>query len=252
MRKLLLYSLMTLFAMFLVAQGALATISEGLVLYLPFDEGTGTIAKDLSGMGNNGTIHGAKWVKDGKINTALSFGGSDYVEIPHSDSLSITDAITVMAWTNMRPGASGEMAIVSKGRWAANDLPYELTETPGGVIFWQFYDNEGRDSCSPSAPPVGEWHHIAGTYDGKIFKAYIDGELAKEWEYAGKMPENTAPVTIGKRSKADECFFNGIIDEVAIFNRALSAEEIEEAMKGIPSAVEPEGKLATFWGNIKR
>ncbi len=237
--------------LFLGIVGKVVPSNEGLVLYLPFDEGNGDTVKDLSDNGNNGTIHGAKWV-DGKIDSALSFDSGDYVEVPHSESLSITDAITVMAWTNMRAGASGELAIVSKGKWAANDLPYELTETPGGVIYWQFYDNAGRDTCSPNAPPVDEWHHIAGTYDGKIFKAYIDGELGEEWAYAGKMPENTASVTIGKRSLAAECFFNGMIDEVAVFNRALSEEEVKAAMEGIePSAVEPEGKFATSWGSVK-
>ena len=98
---------------------------EGLVLYLPFDEGSGNTIKNLSGNHNDGTINGAEWVKDGKIGAALSFDAGDYVEIPHSQSLSITDEITVMAWTNMRANASGEMAIVSKGGWAANDLPYE-------------------------------------------------------------------------------------------------------------------------------
>jgi hypothetical protein len=227
-----------------------AVENEGLVLYLPFDEGSGDSVKDLSATGNDGTIQGAKWVKDGKIGFALSFDVGDFVEIPHSESLSITDEITVMAWTNMDPGASGELAIVSKGGWAANDLPYELTQTPGGVIYWQFYDNGGRDSCSPGSPPVGEWHHIAGTYDGEVFKAYIDGEFAQEWAYAGTMPENIASVTIGKRSRGG-CLFNGMIDEVAIFNRALSAEEVQKAMEGIETAVEQEGKLATSWGSIK-
>lgn len=236
--------------LFLGATGE-ALENGGLVLYLPFDEGSGDTVKDLSDSGNDGTIQGAEWVKDGKIGSALSFSVGDYVEVPHSESLSITDEITIMAWTNMAAGASGELAIVSKGQWAANDLPYELTETPGGVIFWQFYDNGGRDTCSPNSPPVGEWHHIAGTYDGDVFKCYIDGQLGEEWAYAGKMPENTASVTIGKRSKADECFFNGMIDEVVIFNRALSAEEILEAMAGIETAVKPEGRLATSWGNIK-
>lgn len=250
----------TIVTLLLFSTAGKAVKTEGLVLYLPFDEGAGNTAKDLSGNGNNGTIHGAKWVKDGKINSALLFSGADYVEVPHSNNLSITDAITVMAWTNMRAGASGELAIVSKGRWAANDLPYELTETPSGVIFWQFYDNEGRDTCSPNSPPVGEWspyrppggHHIAGTYDGKIFKAYIDGKLGEEWAYQGKMPENKASVTIGKRSLAAECFFDGMIDEVAIFNLAFSEGEVKEAMEGIkPSAVEKEGKLTTTWSNIK-
>jgi len=91
-----------------------------------------------------------------------------------------------MAWTNMNAGASGEMAIVSKGQWAANDLPYELTETPGGVIFWQFYDNGGRDTCSPNSPPVGEWHHIAGEH---TMETSLNATLMVIWEKSGHMRE---------------------------------------------------------------
>jgi len=229
-----------------------AVDTQGLVLYLNFDEGAGSTVRDLSGQGNDGTINGASWVNDGKIGSALSFESGNYVEVPHSASLSLTDAITIMAWTNMAVGSSGEMAIVSKGTWAANDLPYELTETPGGVIYWQFYNDAGRDTCSPNSPPVDQWHHIAATYDGQIFKAYIDGALGEEWQYQGTMPENTASVTIGKRSKSADCYFTGMIDEVVIFDRALSVEEIQESMEVIKTAVEPAEKLATTWAGVKR
>jgi hypothetical protein len=207
--------------------------SAELVGYWKFDEGAGTAAADSSSYGNNGTLNGVpQWVA-GQLGGALDFDGTgDSVEVPHNPSLSITDEITIAAWTNMRANASGEMAIVSKGGWAANDLPYELTETPGDVIFWQFYDDGGRDTCSPNSPPVSEWHHIAGTYDGKIFKCYIDGVLGEEWAYVGKMPQNTASVTIGRRSRGGT-FFNGMIDDVAIFNRALSADEIPNIMMGV-------------------
>lgn len=228
-----------------------AAVLEGMVMFLPFDEGSGDKVKDLSGNGNDGTINKATWVKAGRIGSALLFSGSGYVEVAHSKSLSITDAITVMAWTNLTVGGSGEQAVVSKGQWAANDLPYEFTETPSGVIFWQMYDSGGRDGCQPGTPPAGEWHHVAGTYDGKVFKGYVDGKLGSEWGYIGKMPENTASVTIGMRSKSKDCLFNGMIDEVAIFNRALSEDEVKGAMGGIETAVEHEGKLATCWGNIK-
>jgi hypothetical protein len=224
---------------------------ESLILYLPFDEGSGDTVADLSGKANNGTIYGAKWV-EGQVNQALEFNGGSYVEIPHSESLSPTESITVMAWVFVDPGSSGELMIVSKGRWAANDLPYELSTTPGGTIYWQFYDDAGRDSCSPSAPPVNEWHHIAGTYDGSVFKCYVDGELMEEFAYKGSLPQNKASVTIGKRSTADECYLVGMIDEVAIFNRALSVAEVKEAMNGIKAAsVDARGKLATLWGEVK-
>ena len=145
-----------------------------LVGYWSFDEGAGTIAHDSSGNGLDGTLNGdPQWVA-GQLGGALEFDGNDFVEIPHSPLLSITEKITITAWTYMSANASGEMAIVSKGGWAANDLPYELTEEAGTVIYWQFYDDEGRDTCAPTSPPVDEWYHIAGTYDGQIFKCHID------------------------------------------------------------------------------
>ncbi len=223
--------LIYLFSFVLVLSIA-GNVSAELVGYWKFDEGSGTTAYDSSGNGLDGTLNGdPQWV-EGQLGGALDFDGDDSVEIPHSPLLSITDEITITAWTNMRGNASGELAIVSKGGWAANDLPYELTETPGGVIFWQFYDDGGRDDCAPDSPPVDEWHHIAATYDGNIFKCYIDGELADEWAYAGTMPENTASVNIGQRSRGGT-YFNGIIDEVAIYNRALREDEIPDIMLGV-------------------
>ena len=213
-----------LFAFVLVLSIA-GNVSAELVGYWKFDEGSGTTAYDSSGNGLDGTLNGdPQWVT-GQLGGALDFDGDDAVEIPHNSLLSITDEITISAWTYMRANASGEMSIVSKGGWAANDLPYELTETPGGVIYWQFYDDGGRDTCAPDSPPVDEWHHIAATYDGNIFKCYIDGVLADEWAYAGTMPENTASVTIGQRSRGGT-YFNGMIDEVRIYDVALTAEEV--------------------------
>jgi len=203
-----------------------------LVGWWKFDEGSGTTALDSSGSGNHGTLVGnPRWVP-GMIGSALEFDGTeDAVEIPNSDSLSITEAITIAAWTYMAANASGEMAIVSKGVWGANDLPYELTEDSGGVIFWQFYDDAGRDTCSPDSPPVDEWHHIAATYDGTIFKCYIDAVLAEEWGYVGEMPENKRPVTIGRRSGGGT-YYQGVLDEVVIYNRALDETEIVPVMIG--------------------
>jgi hypothetical protein len=223
---------LSVLASFILVLSLAVSTQADLVAYWSFDEGSGTTAYDSSGNGLDGTLNGdPQWVI-GKVGGALEFDGDDSVEIPHNDLLSITDEITITAWTYMNANASGEMSIVSKGGWAANDLPYELTETPGGVIFWQFYDDGGRDTCAPSSPPAEEWHHIAATYDGQIFKCYIDGELADEWAYAGTMPVNTASVTIGQRSRGGT-YFNGIIDEVAIFNRALSEDEIPTTMIGI-------------------
>jgi hypothetical protein len=243
------FAFVTLFVLTFIAQISIAGV-ESLVLYMTFDEGAGDVVKDLSGKGNDGTVKNTKWV-DGKIGKALEFSGSSYVDIPNSDSLSMEQAVTVMAWVSMKSGTSGEMAIVSKGQWAANDLPYELTITPGATIFWQFYDAAGRDSCRPPSPPAGEWHHIAGTYDGVTFTCYIDGVMAMQAVYNGKLPQNTASVTVGKRSKTNDCYFNGTIDEVAIFSSALSEEEVNSVMNGINLSVDAKEKLPVLWGKIK-
>jgi len=203
-----------------------------LVGWWKLDEGGGSTAHDLSDYGNHGTLQGAPQWTAGMLDGALAFdGAADYVEIPHSTSLSLTEAITIAAWTYMAPDSSGEMAIVSKGRWGANDLPYELTIENGAVIFWQFYDDAGRDMCAPDSPSAGEWHHLGATYDGHLFQCYIDGVLAEEATYSGTMPQNDAAVTIGRRSRGGT-HFAGMIDEVAIFNRALPEREILIAMAG--------------------
>jgi len=194
----------------------------GLVGYWRFDEGQGTIASDSSGNGLDGTLRGNPTWVPGVVGGALQFNGTtDYVEVPDNPLLDLTTQITIAAWTYMSPNAGGEMAIVSKGGWAANNLPYELTEERGAVIFWQFYDNDGRDTCSPTSPPAGEWHHITATYDGQIFKCYIDAVLGEEWAYAGKMPQNAAALTIGRRSTGGT-FYNGMIADGKLWSRALA------------------------------
>ncbi|MCP4258460.1 MAG: LamG domain-containing protein [Planctomycetes bacterium] len=220
-----------MFSFVLVLSFTVSTQAD-LVGYWNFDEGFGTIAHDSSGNGLDGTLTGdPQWII-GQVGGALEFDGDDSVEIPHTPLLSLTDEITITAWTYMNVTASGEMAIVSKGGWGANDLPYELTEEAGSIIYWQFYDDAGRDDCQPQSPPVEEWHHLAATYDGQIFKCYIDGELADDAVYAGTMPINDASVFIGQRSRGGT-YYNGILDEVAIYNHALSEDEIPGTMLGL-------------------
>jgi len=237
----------TIVSLLLLGTVGKAKQDEALVLYLSFDEGADDTAKDLSGNGNNGTIHGATWV-NGKINSALSFERGDFVEVPHSESLSITKEITVMAWSNCTD-ISENPTVVGKGSGGTPDL-FELS-LQGGGIYWQFKVGGAWVECVGPLPPIGEWHHIAGTFDGKSLKVYIDGEFGAELQSSQELPENEFPVSIGQRINPEERFFKGMIDEVAIFNRALSAEEIQKAMGGIETAVKPEDKLTATWGEVK-
>ena len=84
-----------------------------------------------------------------------------------------------------------------------------------------------------------------------MFICYVDGVLGEEWAYSGVLPQNEANVTIGRRSKSAEAYFKGSIDEVAVFDRVLSEDEVNEMMNGIVLAVDAGGKLPVFWGDIK-
>lgn len=235
-------------------QRAAAALTDGLVLYLTF-EGSGGTAIDSSPEGNDGAILDAAVRAPGQdgYGSAISLDGvKSSVRIPHGGSLSITQAITVMAWTYMDEAApvGDERIIVSKGGWGANDLPYELTETAGGIIYWQFHDANGHDGCAPASPATGEWHHLAGTYDGDSMLGYIDGAEACEDVYEGELPENLTDVVVGERANGGR-YYHGMLDEVAIFNRALTEDEVAEAMGGLARDVRAEGKLTTAWGSLK-
>ena len=97
--------------------------------------------------------------------------------------------------------------------------------------------------------PAGQWHHLVGVVDGDKKYLYADGKLAKEENYDGPMQSDRPETEIGNASDGG---FIGIIDEVVIYNRALSEKEVGQlfAAEGLP--VQPQGKLATYWGKIKR
>jgi len=229
-----------------------------LAAHWMFDKGSGNVAYDSSGTGNDGTIHGATWVEEGKINSALSFDRGDFVEVPHSESLSITKEITVMAWYNCTD-VSENPTVVGKGSGDPT-VHFELS-LQGGGIYWQFKFTDSWVECIMSPlPTLGEWHHIAGTFDGETgtFKFYLDGELGAELESSRKdLPENELPVTIGKRINPEGRFMRGMIDDVRIYSRALTADEIQVIMLGLgdyPTASSPtpaNGALhADTWANV--
>ena len=98
-----------------------------------------------------------------------------------------------------------------------------------------------------------EWHHVASTYDGNVIRQYIDGELDVEFKPpAGKISSVDVVFRIGK-SQTGLAGTVCLVDEVAIYNRVLSEDEINQDMnQGVFYAVSPGGKLATTWANLKR
>lgn len=222
---------------------ALTLNTNGLEARWTFDQRN---ADDTSGNGHHGTIHGA--VADTGVfsmNSAMSFDGDDYIDIPHNDRLNITDEITVEAWIYPTFSDSGEHMIISKGGHWGDDDPqdYELTIDKDRPLFQIKIPGSNDWYGAAPAEPITKntWHHVAGVYDGNIFKIFIDGinqtNLYNGWSgdyrghiYTGGLPTSMDNISIGRRQPASwgSLFYEGRIDEVRIFDRALENKEILE------------------------
>ncbi|MEA1894260.1 MAG: LamG-like jellyroll fold domain-containing protein [Euryarchaeota archaeon] len=213
---------------------------DGLVAEWHFDEGSGSVLVDSSGNGNDGVIHGATWVKgvDGK---ALRFDGrGDYVEVPYSSSLDISDAITITAWTYWNSLGTNSVGVIGKaetpsqtgwglgkGHWSGGKIGLY----PGGL-------GDGFRAYPTSDIPTGQWVFYAGTFDETAVKIYMDGTLNNDVRVSGSVSTNSQPVVVGRwYGNYDGYYFNGIIDEIRIYNRALTADEIKSHYEGQQTAL---------------
>lgn len=230
---------------------AAADFSQGLVLHHPYDEGEGALAADLSGNGHDGEISNPEWT-DGKFGKALKFGGegSDvFVTVESTPVLNVNEC-TFMAWVNADHW-NGTRQIVGKSvhGGCSGRTQYGLF-SEGGVFKLRFETESGRADISTDLPPVGEWVHVGFTNDGSTAKIYVNGEAVVEGAVPGTLNANDDPWRIGQDCERLNYVFAGAIDEVRLWNRALSAEDIA-ALKDLPTAVDAQGKLTTTWGDIK-
>ncbi len=246
----------------------MADLLDGLVGYWPFDEGSGKTARDASGNGNNGTLdNGPKWVTgaDAKIGTgAILFDGADDLVSIGSFDASGGSGITIACWFNASnldtPGNDPRM--VSKAMGGANEDHWFMLSSSreGGIKILRFrLKTDDGITGEKKALPTGiielnVWIHVAVTWDGSTMMLYKDGVEVGTLAKVGNLAIDPAvEMAIGNQPDgAENRPFDGIIDDVAIWNRALTPAEIGEVMaNGVPVAVEPGGKLAVTWGNIK-
>lgn len=231
---------------------------NGLVLYYPFNGN----AKDESGNGNDGTINGAVLAPDrlGKENSAYRFRGGDdfvangdYLETQPSASLDIQNAITLAAWVKHDKQAQGGQIINGPGgkyrlsAWWGNPHGYafELYDGPppappdllAGLYSNQHIVHEHMGSIANEAliPPLDQWIHVTATWDGQKMKIYRNCDGMGVEDFVGTLPSvNQSIIDMGVLSVLkDRQWFAGSIDEVFIFNRALSEFEIKGICAGI-------------------
>jgi len=207
------------------------TTSGRLLGWWELDEASGGIAQDSSGNEHSGTLHGdPSWQPaGGKVGGALKFDGDgDYVEISDEPDFDLTGQITVAAWIKARAFDKGRQAIVTKGGSA-----------------WRLHRNLKTDNIRfnitygyvPSAVGKvnvndGQWHHVAGAYDGAKVYLYVDGVLDNSAKASGSIETNDQPVCIGENAEQTGRYWNGLIDDVRIYNYALSHDEIVALYQG--------------------
>ena len=197
------------------------------------DENNGGTAYDNSGYGNNGTIPGAIW-DNGKYNPALSFDGNDKVVVNDADFLE-PEKVTLEAWVK-RNGTPGTYKYIAGKYYSGNNGSYNLyTGSSGGLRFYIGYSATQWIPSPDAGTGVwdGNWHHIVGTYDGSKVRLFVDGvEKGSGTSATQSIAYNTNNFYIG--SYGSGFYFNGLVDEVRVYSRALNSGEISaEYQKGL-------------------
>ena len=189
-----------------------------------FDENSGQTAYDGSGYQNDGVIYGASFI-DGQYNPALEFNGmNDYVEIFDSDSLDISEEWTIAMWVKWQANSETYQTIFNKengniaySAWIYSDELY-FGMSSGGI----WYQNSSMGNV-----PENTWTYVVVRFDGTRAEAYINGVYTDKLEVGGVGDTNDANLYFGRR-KGERQEFKGVMDEVKIYQRVLSADEILE------------------------
>ena len=209
--------------------------SSGLVAAYAFEEGTGTATADATGKGHTGTVNSATWTDSGKFGRALSFNGStSYVDLGNAADLRITGSMTWNAWifATANPVDDGQIISKSTGAgWQVKTSPDTGPHTFGvavsatGTSLTQRYSTTVRQ--------LNTWYHVAGVYNApaRTLDIYVNGVL-DNGVLVGTVPASqfdaAVNVNIGRRGGG--FYFQGTIDEVRVYDRALSQAEIQTDM----------------------
>jgi len=213
--------------------GVLGTAElAGLIAWWKLDETSGREVADASGNGNIGKILNGqpRWqASGGKIGGALLFDGKgDWVHVANESNFDFTGEVTVAAWIKVNRFDKEWQAIVTKGDSAwrlqrhqdTDAIEFACTglQVPSGSPYGGLYGNKAVND--------GKWHHVAGIYDGEKMYIYIDGVVDVSQSASGAIATNDHPVYIGENAEMTGRFWNGLIDDVRVYNYALSEGQI--------------------------
>ena len=233
-----------------------AALDDDIVVYLIFD-GKGKTVVDESGNGHDAKVIANTKFVAGKYGDAVEITalGPDCVNIPAADSLKIKGKITMMAWVYQKAWAASSAQWFDKNCHNGGEKNcYGFGVFGTNILMMLGATNSRKNHQIPNSMEDKKWHHITGTYDGSTKRIYLDGKLlneqAEKFDFAGT---NDQDLRIGcAKDRPQYTFDGGMIDEVAVWSRALSLDEIVQASKGEMLAVSLKDKVATTWAAIKR
>ncbi|MGZ4249394.1 MAG: LamG domain-containing protein [Solirubrobacteraceae bacterium] len=214
-----------------------AHADSGVVASWNFDEGSGAIAHDVSGHGNDGTLAGVTEWTQGYFGSALSFdGGSAAVRVNGNSGLEPTAAVSVASWVQATGPAGHYKYILSKSASSCKAASYGLyTGANGGLQFYVSQHGAASYTTSPDAGTGiwdGRWHFVVGTYDGSSVRLYVDGkEVGHGSPLSGSIdynyPDND--LFIGHYNRCPALNFEGLIDEIQVLGRAMTPAQVADA-----------------------
>lgn len=192
--------------------------SQEPIAYYPLDGD----AQDEGDFGNDGVLHGAGTVPDrfGRYSRAMFFDGvDDYIEIPHHPALDLQE-LTITMWA-LAADPAARTFLLCKG----DEVPYSLG-TKNVTFEFEVGNAQTDESVQSLTAPDGTWHFIACVYDGNTMKIYADGFLQDQTSFSATLMSDNGPMNLGRNPIDRDDYFHGILDEIRIFNRALSEQEI--------------------------
>ena len=235
-----------------------AGLQDGIVVYFTFDDVSGKTIRDSSGNGLDANIVANTDIVKGKNGNAIKItaAGADCVNVPADEKLKISGEITMAAWVYHGAWNKDVQWFDKNCHNGGEHTSYGIGVFGDGNNFNMFLgsDQNRQTLNKPHALKTDTWHYVVGTYDGDAMKIYVDGKLAveeaKKFNFTGT---NDQDLRIGcSKDRANYTFENGMVDDAAIWSRALSEAEINEAMNGGLLDVSPQNKAATTWGSIKQ
>ena len=226
-----------------IAMGGNPVAPGGMVGYWKFDETSGTSAADSSGNGNNGTLTNdggglPNWTS-GKVGNALSFDGGNLVTWGNVAAMNSLSAITVSAWINTASTSNGGIVTKSDCLGGANGGPFELLvgDISAGKASFVVYPAGGSPASfedsgdSTTNVSDGNWHLLIGEYDGSKVSIWVDGVLQNSSTFGAVTVSNTTyPLNVNGCN--DNASGTQVIDDVRVYNRALSASEVWDLYLG--------------------